>query len=174
MVKRYKIDMGDDIDISKVVDVIDTNKPILIVCIGTMNVVRDSIGPEVGSRLKELGFNVLGTKDEPVHGLNIISTADFIKENYEDHFIIGIDASIGVKKGLIILDNKPISPGKGVNKTLPDIGDVSIKGNVATLYEVGTNKNTKYRVLNTRDEVVPYLIDRIVDIFKQLKEVKAR
>lgn len=106
-------------------------KPILIVCIGTDRSTGDAFGPFVGTFLKKkkkLGAAVLGTIEKPVHAKNLHEV------NTEDYFTIAIDAGLGSEehlKNYCFLDNS-ISPGKGVCKNLPNIGDCSIYFNVNT------------------------------------------
>lgn len=43
----------------------------IFVCIGTPLSKADSIAPRIGSILSNLGYNVIGTMDNPIHALNI-------------------------------------------------------------------------------------------------------
>lgn len=107
------------------------SKPVTIVCIGTDKCIGDSIGPIVGTLLKEKGYtNVYGTLSEPIHALNIKDKIPSILENHKDNIILAIDASLGHKSniGKIYFKNDPISPGAGVGKKLPQIGDFAING----------------------------------------------
>lgn len=108
------------------------NREIIVVCIGTDRATGDALGPLVGDFLLANGFenDVAGTLEYPVHALNIKDTINKIYAKYENPFIIAIDASLGMAKdiGLITLTNSHLYPGKGVNKKLPAIGDISITG----------------------------------------------
>ena len=105
---------------------------IIVVCIGTDRATGDALGPLVGDFLLENNctFGVNGTLKYPVHALNLKDTIREIYNEYSNPFIIAIDASLGMAKdiGLITLSNTYIYPGKGVNKKLPAIGDISITG----------------------------------------------
>lgn len=107
----------------------------VILCIGTDRATGDCLGPLVGSELKNYnqGYMVVGDLKAPVHALNLKSTLDNIYNKIENPFIIAIDASLGSVKhiGRITLSNCPIAPGKGVNKKLPAVGNVSITGIVS-------------------------------------------
>lgn len=107
------------------------NRNFAVVCIGTDKCIIDCLGPLVGTFLerKNHTFDIYGTLDKPVHAMNI---NDYIiklkKKNYDN--IIAIDACLSNKKnqGIIEVREGPITPGKGIGKYLPEIGDVSIIG----------------------------------------------
>ena len=105
---------------------------IVILCIGTDRATGDCLGPLVGEHLKKVLPNtpVYGTLKDPIHALNLEETIQNIYSNYEEPFIIAIDASLGIPEhiGYATLSPSPLIPGKGVNKKLPAIGNVSITG----------------------------------------------
>lgn len=102
-----------------------------IVCIGTDKCIIDSLGPLIGTMLskEKLPIDIYGTLDKPVHAMNINDYIKLIKsKNYDN--ILAIDACLSIKKnqGIVEVRQGPITPGKGIGKLLPDIGDVSIIG----------------------------------------------
>lgn len=107
------------------------NNNTAIVCIGTDKCIVDSLGPLTGTMLSKenLTIDIYGTLEKPVHAINI---GDYIKnikkKNYDK--IIAIDACLSNKKnqGIIEVREGPITPGKGIGKILPEIGDLSIIG----------------------------------------------
>lgn len=109
-------------------------KQIIFVCIGTNEILWDSIGPLVGSYLKQrIGENkVLGDLKN-----NICSQNDLI--NYypkiKNKFIVAIDSAIASKElaGEIFINHHPIVMGLGVNKNKGTIGDISIKAGISEL-----------------------------------------
>ncbi len=106
-------------------------QPIVILCIGTDRATGDCLGPLIGNNLRRVdNINVYGTLAHPIHALNLSSTLEDIRLTYENPFIIAIDASLGITKhiGFITLSTSPIEPGKGVEKKLPAIGNLSITG----------------------------------------------
>ena len=109
-----------------------TTDNIVILCIGSDRATGDCLGPLVGDYLKsELpGVEVYGTLECPVHALNLESTVETIYERYNQPFIIAVDASLGIPEhiGYATLSSNPLVPGKGVNKKLPAIGNLSITG----------------------------------------------
>jgi putative sporulation protein YyaC len=108
---------------------IKTEKQIKFICIGTDRSTGDSLGPLVGSFLKEKGFDVIGTLDEPVHAMNLYDVIELLPKEL---FIFAIDACLSTSEdvGLIRLKNGPLKPGSGVNKDLPVVGDLHIIANV--------------------------------------------
>lgn len=102
-----------------------------LVCIGTDKCIVDSLGPLVGTLLLKENFSgdIYGTLNNPVHALNINEYIKILKKKNYDK-IIAVDACLSNRKnqGIIELREGPITPGKGIGKILPEIGDVSIIG----------------------------------------------
>lgn len=129
----YKIKNKENINfvIKDILEKINVNQNIVIACIGTDKVIGDSYGPFVGTLLKEINLKntiIYGTLKDPIHALN---AKEKIKEIYSKHFndfIIGIDACLSDDDDIYILKYRdiPIRPGKGMGKTLGEIGNVSI------------------------------------------------
>jgi putative sporulation protein YyaC len=102
-----------------------------LVCIGTDKCIIDSLGPLTGTLLmkEKIKSDIYGTLEKPVHAMNI---DEYIKnlrsKNYD--CIIAVDACLSNKKnqGIIEVREGPITPGKGIGKFLPEIGDISIVG----------------------------------------------
>lgn len=110
---------------------IENHTPIIL-CIGTDRATGDCLGPLVGEKMQYFNdrYQVIGTLKSPIHALNISETIHYINNYIPNPFVIAIDASLGSSAhlGCITVSNCPISPGKGVNKKLPAIGDISITG----------------------------------------------
>lgn len=140
---------------------------IVIVCIGSPKSVGDSIGPRVGTKLKLLGFNVIGTMENPVHALNLHDTINYIIDRYRDKRVVAIDASVGSRKNLftIKVGEGPLRPGLGCGKSLPQVGDMYIKGIICESYEF-----TPYDMDCVDIEDVYSIVDRIEHVFKIIKE----
>jgi putative sporulation protein YyaC len=102
-----------------------------IICIGTDKCIVDSLGPLVGTMLtkENIEIDIYGTLDKPVHAINMNEYIKTIKsKNYDN--VIAIDACLSSKKsqGIVEVREGPITPGKGIGKILPEIGDLSIIG----------------------------------------------
>ncbi len=119
-----------------------------IVCIGTDKCIFDTLGPLIGTMLTKNGIclDVYGTLENPVHGMNVAERTREIKQkNYKT--VIAIDACLSNKteQGIIEVRERPIRPGKGIGKSLPEIGDISIIGITGT-----SDKNIDELIENTR------------------------
>ncbi|KOF57041.1 MULTISPECIES: spore protease YyaC [Clostridium] len=129
------------------------NDNTIIVCIGTDRCIGDCLGPMVGTMLKEKFFplNVYGTISDPIHALNLDKRLSEIKSKHISSTIIGIDACLGDAEniGEIQIRDYAIHPGKGVGKSLPDVGEVSIIGIVDSCEsnELFTNRNIRLNLI---------------------------
>ena len=115
---------------------------IILLCIGSDRATGDCLGPIIGHKLQlalgnsftrlpnKKGLQIYGTLDKPVHAGNLEATIGFIKLCHKDPLIIAVDASLGTNEhiGYITLGKGPLSPGIGVNKSLPKVGDIFITG----------------------------------------------
>lgn len=138
------------------------NRPILLVCIGTDRSTGDALGPLVGSRLMsqsmESVYTVFGTLDHPVHAVNLKETMDHIAREYEHPFIVAVDACLGQLSsvGQITIGKGPLKPGAGVNKDLPEVGDIHITGivNVGGFMEYFVLQNTRLSLVMRMSECI--------------------
>ncbi|MDS0527922.1 spore protease YyaC [Clostridium sp. SHJSY1] len=139
--------------------IIKSNRNIIFLCIGTDRSTGDSLGPLIGYKLRYLkkkNFYIYGNLANPIHSKNIEIIINRIYENFENPFIIAIDACLGSFQniGKIFIDKVPLHPGLAVNKNLPPIGDMSITGivNISGSFEFMVLQNTKlYTVMTLAD-----------------------
>jgi putative sporulation protein YyaC len=141
-------------------------RDIAVVCVGTDRSTGDAFGPIIGSKLQGVsGINVYGTLDEPVHAINLTATLETIQgHRVVQPFIIAIDACLGKfdHVGHIIVEHARLRPGAGVNKSLPEFGDVTLTG------VVNVSGFMEYFVLqNTRLGIVMRMADVVVAAMKQ-------
>jgi len=128
---------------------------ILFICIGTDRSTGDSLGPLVGSSLYEKtlpkNFRVFGSLEDPIHAVNLQDKLDYILSQYNQPFVIGIDACLGQVEnvGHIQIKKEPLKPGAGVNKTLPEVGQMHITGivNVSGFMEFYVLQNTRLHLV---------------------------
>lgn len=125
-------------------------RELVCVCIGTDRSTGDALGPLVGSKLERLnpkGLTVFGTLDNPVHAVNLQDTLHLIQLEYPETTVIGIDACLGQlgSVGNLHLGIGPLKPGTGVNKKLPEVGQLHITGivNVGGFMEYFVLQNTR-------------------------------
>lgn len=114
------------------------DQTLVILCIGTDRATGDCLGPLVGEQLKSrlhfskdhLSCIVFGNLETPVHAVNLEETIEHIYKSFDNPYIIAIDASLGTTShiGYATVSPNAILPGKGVQKKLPAIGDLSITG----------------------------------------------
>lgn len=145
----------------------------IILCIGTDRSTGDCLGPLVGRKLNNFYASkhseIFGTLKEPVHAKNLDEKIALIYNTFSNPFIIAVDASLGRSDsiGKINLYKGSLCPGAGVNKTLKNIGDISITGivNISGFME--------YMVLqNTRLSMVMDMADTIsLSLYMSLKSL---
>ncbi|ESU34561.1 hypothetical protein G3A_00510 [Bacillus sp. 17376] len=131
-----------------------STRPIVFVCIGTDRSTGDSLGPLIGTLLQEkeiAPYHVYGTLDDPIHAVNMDAKLAEIKQKHFNPFIVGIDACLGRLKsvGSIQVGNGPVKPGAGVNKELPEVGNMHITGivNVSGFMEFFVLQNTRLNLV---------------------------
>lgn len=151
--------LGDKI-IEMIYEMDGASKDIIVICIGTDRATGDALGPLVGDYIlaHNTTYQVAGTLQYPVHALNIKDTIEHIYADYDNPFVIAVDASLGMSKdmGLVTLTNSHLFPGKGVNKKLPAIGDMSITGIVNLSGHTGANllQNTRLYTVKQMAEYI--------------------
>lgn len=102
-----------------------------IMCIGSDLYIGDAFGPLVGTFLSNNVFlenKVYGTLKNPITSRNIKDMILKVQAENEGKRILVIDAMISKKLevgDIIVMDNG-ISPGLGVDKVFPRIGDISL------------------------------------------------
>lgn len=132
----------------------------IIICIGTDKCIGDCLGPLVGTFLTKNSFPypVIGTLEKPAHAINLDFILKDIKIKYKDYFIIAIDACLGYDNciGDIQIKSGPVHPGKGVGKTLPYVGDISIVGVVDTIdnSDLFSIKNIRLNFIMNMAEII--------------------
>lgn len=142
------------------------NKKPIFVCIGSDLVLGDSLGPLVGTMLKQRCENlyVYGTLTQPITAKEVEYAKTYLKQMHPNSLLVAVDAAVGNENdvGLIKVSNKGLKPGLGVNKNLSAIGDVSIIGIVC-------GKSLKnYNLYNlTRLSLVYKMTEQIVGGIKE-------
>lgn len=119
----------------------------IFLCVGSDKITGDAYGPLVGDRLKRLlknsynNIQILGTLDKPISGTNLDKKVEEIYAIYKNPCIIAIDAALSTKEniGKIIVTDSKMKFGKGTNKKMIEVGDISIKAVVAKDY-----RNARY------------------------------
>ena len=136
-------------------------KQVVIVCIGTDRITGDSLGPLVGSYLTSLdGFRVkvYGTLEHPVHAVNLREVINKVENTHRNTDVLAIDACLGKTEqiGSILVKRGPVRPGAALQKDLPAVGHVHIKGvvNAGGSMEFLTLQSTRLYDVMKMSEVI--------------------
>ncbi|MCK8816637.1 spore protease YyaC [Natroniella sulfidigena] len=146
-----------------------------IICIGTDRSTGDSLGPLTGSKLSNFklnnNLNVFGTLNSPIHATNLNDKLEFIEQKHPDSFIIAIDAGLGKSSsvGSICVNEGPLKPGSGVDKKLPEVGDMHITGlvNVSGYMEYFVLQSTRLSLVVKMAKIISYSLIQGVRKFNQ-------
>lgn len=156
-----------------------SNKELIILCIGTDRSTGDSLGPLTGTLLNKSSFlqaDVIGDVHNPVHASNLQEMIESIEGNYHDPFIIAIDAGLGKQSSVGYIDVKkgPLKPGTGVNKKLPEIGDMHITGlvNVGGYMEYLVLQSTRLSIVLKMAETISSALRLSVNSIRSNGEVE--
>ncbi|WP_438433621.1 spore protease YyaC [Gorillibacterium sp. sgz500922] len=147
--------------LSSCLRLVDADRPVVFICVGTDRSTGDSLGPLIGSRLRRYNFSdihLYGTLEQPVHAMNLNEIMCAVHRDFQDPFIIGIDACLGqlAHIGSVKLSPGPLRPGAGVNKELPEVGEMHITGivNVGGFMEYFVLQNTRLSLVMDLAELI--------------------
>lgn len=135
---------------------------IVFLCVGTDCSTGDALGPLVGSRLKQIGFDVVGTLNEPCDGHNYEKK---IKSIPLDKIIITIDACLGRPEsvGSYLTSVGPLQPAQATGGSLTPYGHYSVAA------VVNANGPRPYTILQmTPLSKVLQMTEQIVEAVKQV------
>ncbi|MFP5112087.1 spore protease YyaC [Bacillaceae bacterium C204] len=154
--------------VNKLTEVLtNTSREVIFLCVGSDRSTGDSLGPIVGTMLKETDIllPVYGTLEKPVHALNINKILKEINQTHNDPFILGIDACLGDEKqiGFIFLKEGSLIPGMAVNKKLPHVGEYHMKAVVNYLDPLSPAQSLN----NTRLYTVMMIAEAMTKIITQ-------
>lgn len=169
MEAHYTDKDNKELMIKELYQYIKNKKKIVIVCVGTDRSTGDSLGPLVGSQLKnELLENtyIYGDLKNPVHAMNIEYVQEEINEYHKDAFVIAIDACLGRQKsiGSIYVKDEPLYPGAGVGKDIPPIGNIHIGGivNIGGYMQIAVLQTTRlFEVVQIADYISQLVVSAI-------------
>ncbi len=110
-----------------------SSSSIVLLCIGSDRSTGDSLGPLIGYKLSKRQYRnltIYGTLESPVHAVNLGDTLKDIYKRHPSSLVIAVDASLGSFShiGYVTLGTGSLKPGLGVNKELPEVGDIYITG----------------------------------------------
>ena len=110
-------------------------RQIVVVCFGTPSISGDSLGPEVGSLLREderFPAYVYGTLDRPITGRNMSEWISFVEEAHRDALFVAVDAGLGARRNLgkssVRSDGVCPAAVGGRKKRFGDVGIIAVVG----------------------------------------------
>ena len=110
-------------------------RDIVILCIGSSQIVGDSVGPMVGDYLVSMGVKayVYGTMAHPVNAKNLETYVSMVNSYHRNSIMVVVDATVGDKRdvGEVKINSDGVKPGGAINRNLPRIGDIGVLGVVA-------------------------------------------
>ena len=116
-------------------DMQNTARQLVIVCFGTPAIAGDSLGPEVGTLLrddKDFPAFVYGTLDHPITGRNMNDWISFVKEAHKDAVFVAVDACLGDERNLgkISVRSDGVCPATvgGKKSRFGDVGIIAVVG----------------------------------------------
>ena len=119
---------------------------VIILCIGTKKIIGDSIGPIIGENIKYMEneyLRIYGALENTINFNNAKSILTEIYENFDNPYLITIDAALGNKEsmGRVILNKGYIKIGKALEKSICFYSNLTIK------CVVGENTNSRFNNL---------------------------
>lgn len=141
--------------------ILNDNRTIVFLCIGTDRSTGDSLGPLIGYKLrlvKNKNIRIYGSLEKPIHSNNLCEILDKIKTNFKSPFIITVNARLDTIRnvGKVFIENKPLYACSLLGKNVLPIGDMNISGIVNLLgnSEFMTLQNTRlYNVMSLADSI---------------------
>ena len=141
-------------------------KRLVFVCIGITTINGDSIGPKIGSKLKNIqNVVVYGTENNQINNLNYLEIYDRVKKEHVNDIVIAIDAALGEKEliGNIVVRDGGVKPGAAFYSDRKSIGDIGL------LAVVGNKKNDRKKEL---EQVSKKMVDKMVNkLLKVINDV---
>jgi putative sporulation protein YyaC len=163
---NQKIERVGGITMKKLLQEIPKDQIIVFLCIGTMNVHGDSVGPRIGRHLNKLtdkAFSI-GTTYDPVHGNTLDAVRKYLEDKWKNAYIIAVDACVTKNQkniGKIKVSKSSLRPGAGIGKDLGQIGDAGIQ--IFTSFDHGDYKQNLNELMNVDEQHIANLSYTIAD-----------
>ncbi len=156
------------------------NKKPIFICIGSDLVLGDSLGPLVGTFLKnkKVQSYIYGTLNFPITAKEIEYARTYLKQMHPDSIAIAIDAAVGEcgDIGIVKLSNRGLKPGLGVDKNLGTVGDISIIGVVAekSLKNYNLFNLTRLNLIYKMSESIACGIEKYINYLNSAKNFEQK
>lgn len=122
----------------------------VVLCIGTMRVTGDSVGPRVGDILKARGVNcfVYGDSVSNINARKLDVYQNLIEMCHKADIVIAVDAALGEKAdvGRVKITKCGLYPGRALGRKSKSLGDIGV------LAVVGEKGEDNYSRLAKGDE----------------------
>lgn len=143
------------------------NNEIVLMCIGTDRIIGDSFGPLIGYNLKKYNMQhvyIEGDINNVISESNILKETYRVYEKYINPFVICVDSCLSsiYKEKTIIVEEHGTIPGSSLRKNNMVLGDMSIKGVVASY-----SKNNYSALFNVKLNTIIGMVDIVVDGLKK-------
>ncbi|MCD9025997.1 spore protease YyaC [Cohnella silvisoli] len=151
-----RVDAAGLLDFMSQITSIHPKDELTFLCIGTDRSTGDSLGPWVGTMLKEHGITrVIGTLQRPCDADRLPQLVPAMEEMGT---IVAVDACLGRPDnvGAYLVRKGPLIPAQSVNRGFPAVGAYSIAGvvNAASLKPYWTLQSTSlYKVMGMAREI---------------------
>ena len=152
----------------------------IFVCIGTMNSTLDSLGPRVGEMLDKAGVPVCGTPKSPYHATTYKKQNEYLNKYYKHSNKIAIDACCCAKEYKLYkakLSRGSISPGAGVGKRIPSIGDYALRAYLSMdsefylLFDSNLRLSGMYDIkMKHLNELTNLIANAIIEVYRELQD----
>jgi len=147
---------------------------IIFLCIGSDQSLGDSLGPLVGTMLKEqnVPYHVYGTLEKPINAFHIESAIKEIKLRYKKTLIISVGACLGEQNqvGYMFLRKGPLVQGDSLNGIVPIVGDYHFSGVVNYIDPLPTkqflNDTRLYTIMNLARTIVNIIVQTVEEQLK--------
>ena len=141
----------------------------VVLCIGTMRVTGDSVGPRVGDILKARGVNcfVYGDSISNINAHKLCVYENLIRICHSSDLVIAVDAALGEKAdiGRVKITKNGLYPGRALGRDGARVGDIGV------LAVVGEKGEDNYSRLAKGDEkFINALAVKAADITMKLIE----
>ncbi|MFQ7078835.1 MAG: DUF1256 domain-containing protein [Christensenellaceae bacterium] len=139
------------------------NRSPIIVCVGSDLVLGDSLGPLVGTLLKQKGVGtyIYGTLNCPITAKEIEYAKTYLKQLHPESFIIAIDAAVGASDDIgLITQNRPPSrtgrhcrweTGRQRNRHVRPRRSRFVIRRAQPVYKMATKTQKESRIISTNE-----------------------
>ena len=139
----------------------------VVLCIGTMRVTGDSVGPRVGDILKARGVNcfVYGDSISNINAHKLCVYENLIRICHSSDLVIAVDAALGEKAdvGRVKITKNGLYPGRALGRDGARVGDIGV---LAVVGEKGEDNYS--RLALSSEEFAEYMAKKTADVTEKI------